>query len=259
MRRVLFGGRPEWEDRLREGAAEAGWCPTMAPFEAADFTAFDIVVPLTLHDRPILQRARVWNALFPSAAAEALCHDKLAFNRAVIAAGLGAHIPPMLAAPCDFPVILKRRCDAWGTHSRILAAPPDQPIDPELEFLQTYVPGSEEWATHLLLRDGEILFEATIRYEMPPGPHVKGMRTGELASEWLAGPVPYLDCFRRILRAVGFTDGTCCFDYRLRDGLPLVFELNPRFGGSLMGRIGPYLAAYQAALAWRDAELPAHT
>ncbi|RVT95911.1 hypothetical protein EOD42_12290 [Rhodovarius crocodyli] len=260
MKRVLFGMRAEWEARLSEGAARAGWAATMAPLDTVDLAAFDIVVPLTLHDQPILERRAAPNALFTSASAQALCHDKYAFNRAVTEAGLGAHIPPMLAppildAPSAYPVILKRRRDAWGEHSRILTAPPELPIDPMEEFLQCYVPGVEEWATHLLLRGGEILFEATIRYDMPPGPHVKGMHVGEIASEWMVGPVPHLACFRRILRAVGFTDGTCCFDYRVRDGVPLVFELNPRLGGSLMGRVGPYLSAYHAGLERRHAAL----
>ncbi|RVT97673.1 hypothetical protein EOD42_07610 [Rhodovarius crocodyli] len=221
----------------------------MALLSEANLCDADVVVPLTLFDRQCLEGRHSPNAIVPTAASEALCHDKLAFNLAVMEAGLGKHIPAIVEVPDSFPVILKRRRDAWGEHSRILHGLPPSALDPAEHFLQAYIPGNEEWATHLLLRNGQVMFEATIRYEMPLGPYVKGIRMGELRSEWQTDETPHLECFQRILQAVGFTEGTCCFDYRVHEGVPLVFELNPRFGGSLMGQIGPYLDAYRAALA----------
>ncbi len=43
---------------------------------------------------------------------------------------------------------------------------------------------------------------------------------------------PYLDVFSSILAAIGF-NGLCCFNYKVANGLPMILEINPRFGGSL--------------------------
>ena len=42
----------------------------------------------------------------------------------------------------------------------------------------------------------------------------------------------YLDKFSAILNSIGY-EGLCCFDYKVINGKPQIFEINPRFGGSL--------------------------
>lgn len=256
--KVLFGHHPDWEDWLRRGSEAAGYEFAMRRLEEADFSGFDMVVPLRESERAALARRAAAGeaiaAIYTSAEAEALCADKLAFNRAMIRAGLGAYIPALLpcwpADPGAYPVIVKQRRDRWGQNSHVVTGPPGPgvPLEHETQFLQAYIPGAEEWATHLLLRDGQVMFEASIRYTMPDGPYVKGKHARALRGQW-QGPSAYLPLFRRMLDQVGFGDGTCCFDYRICDGRVFVFEVNPRFGGSLCGRIGPYLNAYRQTLA----------
>ena len=43
-------------------------------------------------------------------------------------------------------------------------------------------------------------------------------------------------------------EGTCCFNYKLVDGAPVILELNPRFGGSLVGDVAIYVAAHLEAI-----------
>jgi predicted ATP-grasp superfamily ATP-dependent carboligase len=43
--------------------------------------------------------------------------------------------------------------------------------------------------------------------------------------------------------------GTSCFNYKIADGRPKLFEINPRPGGSLRLDLNAYLDAYLAALA----------
>ncbi len=57
----------------------------------------------------------------------------------------------------------------------------------------------------------------------------------------------FLDVFADILQIAGFTDGTCCVDYKVVDGIPKIFEVNPRFGWSLLYDLGNYLRAYAIA------------
>lgn len=257
--KVLFGYQPDWSASLRRTATNLGYDAHMAELPQSDLSTYDAVVPLSLCDRADLARriarGEAVPAIIPSAEAEALCHDKLAFNQAMVRAGLGDCIPPMHTdwptAPEAYPLILKARRDQWGLLSRIIFAPPD-PGDAATDqtFLQTYVPGSEEWATHLLLCDGEILFEASICYTLPDTPHVKGKYVRPLSRKW-KGPCRHLDLFRRVLEAVGFRDGTCCIDYRMQGERVHIFEVNPRFGGSLSGNAGPYLNAYCGAVGLR--------
>ena len=58
----------------------------------------------------------------------------------------------------------------------------------------------------------------------------------------------HIDSFEAILDAMSYTDGTCCFN-KERDGRLLIFEVNPRFGGSLFRDINTCLVAYTGAVA----------
>jgi hypothetical protein len=52
--------------------------------------------------------------------------------------------------------------------------------------------------------------------------------------------------------ALGFNTGTCCIDYKIDNGLPKLFEINPRYGASLTGDINRYLKAYLRSLGVRE-------
>lgn len=54
--------------------------------------------------------------------------------------------------------------------------------------------------------------------------------------------------FNQKMIALGF-EGTCCFNYKWEAGALRIFELNPRFGGSLAGDVNAYVAAHLEALA----------
>ncbi len=82
--KILFGEKPEWTRPLKKQLEQQGFIFAMAPLSKADVEAYDAVVPLTLADRKRLQsmidRGKKPRAILVPAAAEALCHDKLAFN-----------------------------------------------------------------------------------------------------------------------------------------------------------------------------------
>lgn len=258
---ILFGAKPDWREGIGYRLTGSDFAFAMDPLWSADLGAFDGIVPLTLEDRRILAerggrggRGDMASSLLPTAEAEALCHDKVALNTHLRAHGFGAHVPAMPAdlptAAQDYPVIIKRRQGEWGVGGRILLAPPAGPVafDRATEFIQAYVPGAEEYATHILLKGGEPLFAATVRHTMRAGPYVMGASERPVRSDWLEA-TPCLPLFLRMLATVGFRDGICCIDYRLVAGRPMVFEINPRFGASLGERIIPFLNAYVAAVA----------
>lgn len=261
---VLFGAKEDRRRVLEPKLQGSPFAFHMAPLETADLGAFDAVIPLTLADQAVLRHRRAagesFACLLPDATTEALCHDKMALNLALIAAGFGQHIPPMQAAPptdaARYPLVLKLRRDEWGLHTRILRDPAELTgFNPDTAFLQDLVPGSDELATHLLVRGGEIRFDRTVHYTMEAPLLVKGRHANPCQSRWLP-QTPGLALFQQMIRAIGFVDGICCIDYRLVDGVVQLFEINPRFGASLAARADALLPAYLAVLA-EGAAVPA--
>ncbi|MGL6071044.1 hypothetical protein, partial [Craterilacuibacter sp.] len=207
--------------------------------EGAILAEADLVVPLDIE--PLLalrqQPRAVWenNPIpLPSTRSIQLCDDKLVFYRHLLAAGFGRELPRIAEAGLlKTPFILKKRQDVMGQHCYVVHNQQDlQRYAPLLDdpdyFCQTLVTGDEEFATHLLVRDGRVEHALNIRYRFAGNTPVKGKDPAFRA------PVParHLALFGEMLAALGF-EGLCCFNYKEEGGKPLVLEINPRFGGSL--------------------------
>lgn len=254
---VLFGEKPEWRDAVLGGPVKGRFERHMAPFMGADLTRWDAVVPLSLGDQwqVEMRRAegqRVRAHLVPGPVRE-LCHDKLGFVRALEAAGLGHRVPAVRqGAEGHWPLILKPRRGAWGEGQVVLHGPDDLAAQAERLadpgwFLQDAVPGTQESATHLLLVGGRVVFQATAVYRMSGPLSIKGAADPGQVVDWVFD-LPELPVLLEVLAAVGLADGVCAINHKPGPGGPLVFEINPRFGGSLGGQIGRFLPAYVAAL-----------
>lgn len=115
-------------------------------------------------------------------------------------------------------------------------------------FVQDFVPGRVEHASHVLMHHAKPHLWHSREYDMGAVPVVKGAAHAPQVHRWIADN-PGRDVLLRMLQAIGFEDGTCCIDYRMVAGRPVLFEINPRFGGSLASRVSPYLDAYLACLA----------
>jgi carbamoylphosphate synthase large subunit len=113
-------------------------------------------------------------------------------------------------------------------------------------FCQRAVAGADEYVLHLLRMDGAVRYRLCYRYDMGEPLAVRG----EAASARVIEPAddaPALAKCAAILEALGF-EGTCCFNYKLEEGALRILELNPRFGGSLVGDVTGYVAAHLEAL-----------
>jgi hypothetical protein len=235
-RRILFPPTA-MEAELRRAFELGGDRLTFAEPTAGNLREHDLVVPLTLED---LERLRAFGPLLdrnplplPDPACVGLCNDKLRFNRALIAAGFGECVPDISDA-LPFPYVLKKRIDAWGDNTHVVAGAEDERRlsallhDPDY-FRQAFVPGRREYATHLLVLDGRIAASLAVEYgfeqplhkkcrEQPP--HYRRLRRAT-----------HLPLFRDMLRAIGY-EGLCCVNYKLQDGRVRILEVNPRLGAS---------------------------
>ncbi len=96
-------------------------------------------------------------------------------------------------------------------------------------IIQEYVEGSEEYVTHVLCRDGKILWSETF---VGPVPVDSKINRGPFAVSIVSLEPKVLEVFNSILEIVGYS-GMAAINYKLRDNRPIIFEINPRFGGSL--------------------------
>lgn len=257
MKRILFGLQPEWQKGLQFSADPTRFDVVMADLAQTDTSGFDAVVPLSLADHVWLETSGQGLPALPVARRlRRLCNDKLQLNQHLIDLGFRDHVPPMRDSlpkdPSLHPVIIKLRRGAWGKGSTLLLTAPiaaevTEKLAAGTHFIQDFTPGRYEYATHVLMHRGVPRLLQTNEYDMGEVPGVKGITHRPLKSRWLA-ETPGQDVLLRMLAAIGFDQGTCCIDYRMVEGRPVLFEINPRFGGSLSWKVTPYLDRYLACL-----------
>ncbi|WP_428668652.1 hypothetical protein [Reyranella sp.] len=244
-----------WRPSMMASAKALGFEYSSAPVSSSglELSSFDAVIPVHLGPYNILQEKRDKGekvpAFFPHPEVVALCEDKRAFNEAMLELGFEKHIPRMFANypddPLEYPLILKDKGSAFGENSFIIdRGEHRKPFNSTTHFLQSYIPGPEEWATHILLVNGKVRFTRSVRYTMSAErPYIKGKKAKPSKLTWF-DDTPYLSLYEKILASIGFTDGPACFDYKLRGDRCFVFELNARIGGSLKHQMPHYLKAY---------------
>lgn len=208
----------------------------------------DLVVPLTIEDARVLAKSRelVKGKLLQSSSVDTveICDNKFLFNETLIEKGFGDLIPK-IGSDLPFPFLLKKRVSLGGDHSYVVA---DEATKNKLShlinngdyFCQEIVEGANECATHILFKNGKIINSLTVEYTFYNDRPING-KEGFICSNIVK--CPHLDAFAAILKAIEY-EGLCCFDYKVVDGQPKIFEINPRFGGSL----GNYFSALLPSL-----------
>jgi carbamoylphosphate synthase large subunit len=251
--RILFGEHSTQAPAIARFIDRTRFEPSFADLAHADFAPFDLVVPLSIAQ---IEAARAANddgrrrAVLPTPELVALCDDKLACNQWLIAHGFAEHVPALLGPePDSYPYIRKSRHGDFGAGCIMVAdaaaAAALEPIDAH-SFNQRAVAGADEFVLHLLRIDGQIRFRLCYRYDMGTPLAVRG--GGQSAKVTVpADAAPALPLCSAILDAMGY-EGTCCFNYKLEGGRVQLLEINPRFGGSLVGEVNAYLQAHFAAL-----------
>ena len=244
-KRILFSDKPDWTSAIQTGFRRLPHQVEFGPITEDSFQRYDIVVPLTLSAVDEARRhSRLQNNALrlPTPESVCLCNDKYEFNQAIIKAGFGEYIPKMAEGRAlTPPYILKKRIGSWGKECYIISNHDDERIhrnritDPNY-FCQELIPGSAEFATHILFIDGQIVKALNIKYEFATDTPIKGQ---SVALFQVVHRCPYLDLFARILRTIRF-EGLCCVNYKVVHGRPLLMEINPRFGGSL----APYFFSF---------------
>lgn len=261
---IVFGQYGNWCDLVAGTIDRTAYRFVCADFATSDLADADAIVPLSLRDAALLRERHAHLAgkfLIPSACVIDLCDDKQQFNRALSATEFAGLIPP---PGTDYPFIVKPRHGESGGGSFIVAdsaraarhaaaiASPDY-------LCQTVIPGRTEYATHMLMAGGRLLYHSTNAYHMAGDYEVLGQHNRPVREQFGvdAGPAT-IERFTALLRALDY-EGACCIDHKFHQGRVTILELNPRCGFSLFRDINAFLRAYLAALAGRRAECGAAT
>lgn len=251
---VLFGARPQWRAGIEAALRGSRFDFSMQDLATLDPREADLVVPMTFADQDVLRgfAPGAVNALVQTLAPRDLCRDKLSLNLWLEKKGYGWLVPKLhLAPPQDpalYPLMLKRRRGEWGQGIVRLDAPPERAeFDPGTMFLQEMVETSVEWAAHLTFQDGALIHGIAVRHEMAGPGLVKGQFNKPLRSR-MHRLVPHQALWLELAQAMGLREGTICIDFAEVAGRPVLYEINPRFGATLVLDLPGYLEICLAAL-----------
>jgi predicted ATP-grasp superfamily ATP-dependent carboligase len=237
-RHVLFGHYGRLTAQIALRIDETQFLPSFAALDRIDTTRFDAVIPLrTEHYAAIPSHAP--NCILPDAQVVALCDDKLALRNRLAALGFASILPPDVTGPRDYPCLLKPRHGEFGAGIRVLNCP--GPV-PEGYFLERLVPGEREYALHLLVSKGLIVYHQAIRYEME-GEGLIRSETCVPKAVHLIDAKPFLAWAGDLVATLEY-EGVCCLNFKMLEGQPMLFEINPRFGGSLIYDVTRFARAY---------------
>lgn len=207
------------------------------PFYAGSRT---VIVPLS--ENNINNCPRNYPTLIPDRHAVDTLGNKAAFAAYVDGYGLSDLCPTTYKTKeqAEFPCILKRVNAAYGLGSMILRSKQEleellrnEALSQEEFILQSLVAGTTEYSTHCVCKDGRILWSCSFVFEMDGPEEIRrGMDCKEMRA--IKSSDDTLSTIERVLAPLGYS-GPCNIDYKRSEaGAITIFEVNPRFGGSLM-------------------------
>jgi carbamoylphosphate synthase large subunit len=95
--------------------------------------------------------------------------------------------------------------------------------------VQEYIEGDAEYVTQVMCKDGDLLWHCTFEGPVPKDGKVN---MGPFANKIITIEPEVLEVFRKIFKLANYS-GPANVNFKLRNGKPVIFESNPRFGGTM--------------------------
>jgi predicted ATP-grasp superfamily ATP-dependent carboligase len=105
-----------------------------------------------------------------------------------------------------------------------------------------YIAGNQEYCSHIIAAGNTIRFMRSAMHTFDTDAYIKGINKSPNATE-IVDHSQYAPIFERILASIDY-EGFCCFDYKIVNGRPCVFELNPRYCTTMSRFIQEALPVY---------------
>ena len=197
-----------------------------------------VLIPLSVEDN--LNHPKGCFTLVSSPETINIFNNKDLFYNFLSDNGLKEYFPKTLdiTSPTpEFPFIMKR-LDLYGgvgialiwDQQRYEWALNNHRFKDKRYLVQEYVEGDVEYVTQVMCKDGEIIWNVTFEGPVPKDGKVN---MGPFAENKIVTMEPeVLDVFRKIFKLANYS-GPANVNFKLRDGKPVIFESNPRFGGSM--------------------------
>ena len=235
--KILFSAKAERENDVRKSFRFLHHQISFDEFTPENFKKNDLIMPFNMYNlRIMIQNAHlVKHNPIPTPTMESIdiCDDKYLFYQTLVEKGFENDMP-RVGKNLTIPYIVKKKVAHMGMNCYVIDTPEKEEKykseinDPDY-FCQEIVQGPKEYATHLVYKGGKMVAALNVVYIFSTPTYVKGV------DKFICNKLcksPHLDLFADILDAIGF-EGICCFNYKEINGKPYVFEINPRFGGSL--------------------------
>lgn len=160
--------------------------------------------------------------------------NKERFDARMREAGFAANVPDVYpsAATAKYPCVVKPPSGGAGRGIFIAENPESAERAGKQVLLTEYLPGADEYATSIFYKNGRILHHRTYRKRAVREPYIL-QQENEVHVE--ACETLHLPLFTRMVEALSGFRGycLCSLNYKIVDGVPKLFEINPRTGYTL--------------------------
>jgi carbamoylphosphate synthase large subunit len=262
---IRFGEYYHWAPRILEFLDTSRFMYEFGPPDENRLAGIDAFVPLCLSDIQAMfgvSDKLSAKALIPTRDVLELADNKITFYQYLFAHGFGSSVPQIIETPTQYPIVAKMDFGSngegvWILHDDEQLASLLNTHQRENIVLSEYIPGSREFAFHFLAKHGEILWSGVVEHDHATSdatPYVRG-QNGAVGTSVTCAEFSELNVLHAIIEKLGFT-GTGCFDFKVLDGTPKIFELNPRPGYSIALWINQYLSALLTHLPQNPALAP---
>jgi carbamoylphosphate synthase large subunit len=99
-------------------------------------------------------------------------------------------------------------------------------------FFEQQIPGEEEFVTHIVAKNGRILLMHTFCYSMGKENVIRVPDNYEKIFS-VELPLHFKTILGLVIKSFNYS-GPACINFKVHNGAPKIFEINPRMGGSLM-------------------------
>ncbi|OHE14591.1 MULTISPECIES: hypothetical protein [unclassified Sulfurimonas] len=164
--------------------------------------------------------------------------DKQKFYDIMIKNNMSNYVPKyyMLDDDIKFPCMVKTKTGGAGRGVYLAYSKKDITKVDENSIISEYLPSNTEYATSIFYKNGKILKEVTFSKTADKEVYVlqqeskKNIQTKKEETQ-------FLDIFRDIIEIFSGKKGycQCSINYKIQNGIPKIFEINPRIGYTLAG------------------------
>ena len=245
---VLFSKKDNWQPRIEEKLN--GFVPFFYELDTVNLRWYDIVIPLSVDAQIYLNTCSSpfvnKKALYPPEDCISICNDKSRFSEYLFQQGFKENIP-RINGTISYPYLLKKRISAYGSdiiviHNEDMEVQYKEEINSSEYQKQEYIKGQHEYSSHIIFSGGKIQFIESLRFTFKEPIFIKGERYSPRKRRKVDHEA-FCSIFEKILLSLNY-EGICCFDYKVIDNRPVIFELNPRYGASMTSCINEAITVY---------------